>query len=98
VGQAAIGIEIREHDERLEKICKRLNDSKTYLSVLAERSLLRAMGGGCQTPIGAYAEVKNGKIQLQAVSFIGKEVKRARGSAMTSKAEELGRKLAEKIK
>ncbi len=57
VGQAAIGIDIRENDERLEEICRRLSDLNTLHYVTAERALLRALGGGCQTPVGAYAEI-----------------------------------------
>ena len=47
VGQAAIGLEIRADDERLQEICSGLNHPATWHSVLAERSFLRAMGGGC---------------------------------------------------
>lgn len=98
VGQAAIGIEIRENDELLESICKRLNDSNTLRCVIAERALLRAMGGGCQTPIGAYAQVRDKKIHLEAVSFLGKEVKRAKASGTLDSAEELGKKIASRLK
>jgi hydroxymethylbilane synthase len=98
VGQAAIGIEIRENDERLDKICRRLNHAETWHSIVAERALLRAMGGGCQTPIGAHAEVRDNKIHLQAVSFMGKEVKRAKASGPIAIAVELGEKVASKLK
>lgn len=98
VGQAAIGIEIRENDERLQLICDRLSDSSTLHCVNAERALLRAMGGGCQTPVGAYAEIAGDVIRLRAVSFIGQEVKRAEGSAPIAEAVQLGERLAGQIK
>ena len=46
VGQGAIGIEIRADDERIAKICERLNHFNTFQCVAAERAFLRAMGGG----------------------------------------------------
>src|SRR6516162_1501406 len=57
VGQGAIGIEIRADDERIAKICERLNHFVTFHCVTAERAFLQAMGGGCQSPVAAYAEV-----------------------------------------
>ena len=57
VGQGAVGIEIRENDERIAAICERLNHFNTRQCVIAERAFLAAMGGGCQSPVAAYAEV-----------------------------------------
>src|SRR5437867_438977 len=48
VGQAAIGIEIREGDARACSVCEGLNDRQTRQGVMAERAFLKAMGGGCQ--------------------------------------------------
>ena len=52
VGQAAIGIEVREDDGRIGKIIERLNHFNTFAAVTAERAFLRGMGGGCQSPVG----------------------------------------------
>ena len=98
VGQAAIGIEIRENDERLEEICRRLSDLNTLHCVTAERALLQAMGGGCQTPVGAYAEIRDQQIHLRAVSFIGEQVKRAEGDASIAESVQLGERLAAQLK
>jgi hydroxymethylbilane synthase len=96
VGQAAIGIEIRENDPRLESICERLNDAVTHRCVVAERALLRAMGGGCQTPMGAYAKAEGDLIRLQAVSFLGGQVRRV---SMTGRdAISLGEAVAARIR
>src|ERR1022692_1176810 len=51
VGQGAIGIETRADDERIAKICERLNHFNTFQCVTAERAFLRAMGGGGQRPV-----------------------------------------------
>ena len=44
VGQGAIGLEIRENDERMADICGRLNDEETFQCVIAERALLMRDG------------------------------------------------------
>ena len=69
VGQGAIGIEIRADDERIGEICERLNHFNTFQCVTAERAFLRAMGGGCQSPVAAYAEIIGSKMDMRAVSF-----------------------------
>ena len=98
VGQAAIGIEIRDHDERLETICAKLNDANTFQCVTAERSFLAAMGGGCQSPVGAHAEIVGDKIQMRAVSFLHNTVKRAEGKRPLTEAVELGVQIAGQLK
>jgi len=98
VGQAAIGIEIRENDERIDAICAKLNHKATFDCVVAERAFLRAMGGGCQSPVGAYAEVVGTKIRLRAVSFIGATVRRAEAKRSIKEATELGQQIAAELK
>lgn len=98
VGQAAIGIEIRTNDARLEKICVRLNHRATFQCVAAERSFLAAMGGGCQSPVGAHAEIVGDNIQMRAVSFMHNTVKRAQGKRPLPEAVELGRQIAAELK
>ena len=44
VGQAAIGIEVRQDDERAAGLCAKLNHGPTFQCVTAERALLQAMG------------------------------------------------------
>lgn len=94
VGQGAIGIEAREQDERVASICERLNHQNTLQCVTAERAFLRAMGGGCQSPIAAFAEIAGDQIQMRAVSFVDGKVRRAEGKRSIKEAEELGRQLA----
>jgi hydroxymethylbilane synthase len=71
VGQAALGIEIRENDPRLERICAELNDSETNACVTSERTFLQGMGGGCQLAVGAYGQIAHGALRLSAISFLG---------------------------
>ena len=98
VGQGAIGIEIRADDERISKICERLNHFNTFHCVTAERAFLRAMGGGCQSPVAAYAEITSGKIFLRAVSFYDENVKRGEMKRPIAEAILLGEELAAQLK
>ena len=98
VGQGAVGIEIREHDERITTICERLNHFNTQQCVTAERAFLAAMGGGCQSPVAAYAEVLGHQIRLRAVSFIGETIKRGEARRVVKEAVALGEQLAAELK
>lgn len=97
VGQAAIGLEIRIDDSRMTKICDRLNDQPTYQCILAERALLRGLGGGCQVPVGAFAETEKSELHLRAISFMGKTLRRGKLSGPPEKAEEIGQRLAAQL-
>lgn len=66
-GQGALGIEIRKGDTRMREILAFLNDPDARAATTCERALLNQLGGGCQVPIGAFAEVKNGTIHLNAI-------------------------------
>lgn len=98
VGQGAIGIEIRENDPRIEAVCAKLNHFETLQCVLAERAFLSGMGGGCQSPVGAYAEVLGSELLMRTVSFIGGTVRRAEARRSLSEPAELGHELAAKLK
>ncbi len=97
VGQAAIGIEIRADDERLASICQRLNHFNTLQCVTAERAFLHAMGGGCLSPVAAYAEVVGEQIKMRAVSYRDEKVKRGEARRPIKEAVELGAQLAAEL-
>jgi hydroxymethylbilane synthase len=98
VGQAAIGIEIRADDERLSRICERLNHLDTFRAVTAERAFLQGMGGGCQSPVAAYAEIAGDKITMRAVSFREGPAKRTEGQRSVHEAAVLGEEIAAKLR
>jgi hydroxymethylbilane synthase len=98
VGQGAIGIETRTNDERIAKICARLNHADTFHAVTAERAFLRGMGGGCQSPVGAHAVISGDTISLKAISFRDNSVKRGEGKRPVSEATALGERIAAELK
>jgi hydroxymethylbilane synthase len=95
VGQAAIGIEIREDDGPVSELCNALNHRESFQCVMAERSFLRAMGGGCQLAVAAHAQVVDGKLRMRAVSFLHGSAWRGEGEG--TDPVELGRAVAAKV-
>ncbi|HEX8814057.1 MAG TPA: hydroxymethylbilane synthase [Terriglobales bacterium] len=66
-GQGALGIEIRAGDSETRRHLSFLDDPAARASTTCERALLNKLGGGCQVPIGAFAEVRNGRVHLTGV-------------------------------
>ncbi len=66
-GQGALGIEIREGDAATLRHLEFLNDSAARAATTCERTLLNRLGGGCQVPIGAFAEMRDGNLHLEAI-------------------------------
>jgi len=66
-GQGALGIEIRAGDEAMRKHLAFLDDADARAATTCERALLNKLGGGCQVPIGAFAEVHEGTLSLTAI-------------------------------
>ena len=98
VGQAAIGIEIREDDGRISKIVERLNHFNTITAVTAERAFLAGMGGGCQSPVGAHAVVEDKQLRLCAVSFLNDSVQRAEQVGSVLEPAQLGAAVADELR
>jgi hydroxymethylbilane synthase len=66
-GQGALGIEIREGDAEIHEQLVFLDDPAARASTTCERALLNCLGGGCQVPIGAFAEVRAGGLHLESI-------------------------------
>ncbi len=66
-GQGALGIEIREGDAKTRELLSFLDNPHTRAATTCERALLSSLGGGCQVPIGAFAEMRKGKLHLDSI-------------------------------
>jgi hydroxymethylbilane synthase len=66
-GQGALGIEIRQDDPEMRKYLAFLDDAVARATTTCERALLNKLGGGCQVPIGAFAEIQNEILSLTAI-------------------------------
>jgi hydroxymethylbilane synthase len=63
-GQGAIAVQIREDDEQMRALLAPLHHADTWRQVRAERAFLAALEGGCQVPIGALAQERDGESML----------------------------------
>ncbi len=99
VGQGALGIEINSQNKLVEEILQLVHHEETYKAVLAERSLLKTLEGGCQVPIGAFAEVKTNGIYLDALvgSLDGTITFRKKMKGSKKDPESLGKALAKDL-
>jgi len=95
-GQGAIAVQVRSDDERMLPVAAAIDDPDTRLAVEAERSFLRASGGGCRAPIGALATITGDELDLLGgyASPDGAQITIARRHGPVSSGEELGRGLA----
>lgn len=67
IGQGALGLECRSEDPEVNALIAPLADRETALCVRAERALNQRLHGGCQVPIGAYAELQGDALRLRAL-------------------------------
>jgi hydroxymethylbilane synthase len=96
VGQGALGLECRTEDGGTRAIVEKLNHEPSRQAVTAERSLLRALGGGCQVPIGALTTLAGESLTLRGVVLPPDGRCRVEGflEGPATAAEDLGRQLA----
>lgn len=99
IGQGAVGIECREDDPMINEILSPLNHDKTAICVTAERALNERLNGGCQVPIGGFAELEGDQINLRGLIGYpdGTKIFRSEKSASIKDAEELGISVAEEL-
>jgi hydroxymethylbilane synthase len=99
VGQGALGLECRAADDVTCALLHPLNDVPTRQAILAERALLRGLGGGCLVPIGALATVEGEQLHLRGavLSPDGGQRVASEVEGLATAAEWLGRQLAETL-
>ena len=99
VGQGALGIETRDDDSATIEVVRTLDHKFTRLACLAERAFLRSLGGGCLLPIAAHATVREKRVKLDGLvtDTEGKQVIRERLAGGFDEAEDLGRRLGERL-
>jgi hydroxymethylbilane synthase len=100
VGQGALAVETRSDDEETLSLLAPLNHQQTRAACMAERALLRELGGGCQLPIAAHAVVFEDRLQLDGLVAdpSGETIIRDSLAGATSRAEQLGSELAVRLR
>ncbi|HLJ25474.1 MAG TPA: hydroxymethylbilane synthase [Candidatus Angelobacter sp.] len=96
-GQGALGIEVRRQDGQMRAALAFLDDADARATTACERALLLGLGGGCQVPIGAWAEIQQAKLRLTAIVGRpdGSELLRERAEG--ADPEQVGREAAETL-
>ena len=91
-GQGALAIETRAGDTSTKSHLAFLDDANARSTTACERAALNALGGGCQVPIGAYAEIIRGRLRLTAVVARpdGQEILREQQEGDAGDPEQLG--------
>lgn len=99
VSQGALGIETRADDDETNALVSRLDNAQTRAEVLAERALLRSLGGGCQVPIAAHATVGGASIRLEGLvaALDGSQVIRDSIEGDAADAGRIGERLAARM-
>ncbi len=99
IGQGAIGIECRENDKAVLDLIQPLQHENTRICVSAERAMNHRLEGGCQVPIGGYAQINNDILTLRGLvgQPDGSEMIRGEETGKLSDAEQLGTKLADDL-
>lgn len=97
--QGAILVACRLDDEAAKEACHHFNDVHTATCVKAEREFLKALSGGCSTPVSALAQIENNQLKLQGsiLSVDGKEKVSVERTVPLQQANELGTDAAKEI-
>ncbi len=99
VAQGALVVECRADDARMSALLALLDHAPTRAAITAERAFLRALGGGCQLPIAAYAEIDGNELCLRGLVSQpdGQRCVRDTIRGETKRAQSLGAQLAERV-
>ncbi len=99
VAQGIVGIAAREGDDRAAGFVASISHLETFTVARAERGLLGVLEGGCRVPIGAFAELDNGKLHLRAIvaSLDGDRCIREEIEGEAADAEDLGVALGKRM-
>jgi len=99
IGQGTIALQCKKDDQKTLNILKAVNDKETYYCIQAERALLEAIGGDCDTAVGGLAKLWNNKIILKSELFSNDGSKKffAESSGYITEAKEIGYTVGKKL-
>lgn len=98
-GQGVLAVEIREKDDRSQRLLKEVEKEELRGKMIAERGMLKHLGGDCHVPVGCHSEVLDDRLTLTALvgSKDGREHVEVRAEAPFEKADELGVEVADRL-
>ncbi|WP_375451067.1 hydroxymethylbilane synthase [uncultured Devosia sp.] len=97
--QGAVGIAIRQEDQRLAALVAPLDHRETHLGIVAERALLRVLDGSCRTPVGALSRLEGDMVLLRGeiISLDGQTTVADSVTGPAGDAEALGAALGQRL-
>lgn len=99
IGQGMLAVECHADAHEMHEMLLKINDPQAHFCALAERSMNRALQGGCQVPIGGYAEIMGNQLQLRGrvLTPDGKKQLDAKAVGPIDQANQIGIDVAEKL-
>ncbi len=97
VGQGALGIEIRADDQAVLNLVQPLNHEPTWQGVVAERTFLEAMGGGCSTAVTSQGVINGDTIKLRGMALGSDGILYASEEGSVLALEKVARRLAHRL-
>ena len=99
-GQGVIALQCRKEDKEIINLLEKVNHQATYHCVQAERNVLKALDGDCETAVGAFAQINKDKINIEAELFSldGEERFYHKSSKELNFASQLGKEVGEILK
>ena len=99
IGQGTIALQCKKDDQKTLNILQSVNDKETYYCIQAERALLEAIGGDCDTAIAGIAKLSNQKISLKSELFSndGNKKFEFQSSGHFKEAKEIGYKVGKEL-
>lgn len=100
IAQGAIGIEIREGDEKIAKLLEPINHGESATAMACERAFLAALDGSCRTPIAGHARLADGRLHFrgETLTLDGKKVFTAERVGSPADAARMGTDAAAEVK
>ena len=96
-GQGALGLEIRAEDDEMLTLVQPLHHESTWQSVVAERSFVQAMGGGCSAAIAALGTVTGNTLRLQGMAASSNGILYASEEGDVLASEQVAGRLAQRL-
>jgi len=99
-GQGVIALQCRKNDQELIEVLNKIDHKTTHNCIKAERNVLKVLEGDCETAVGAFAEINDDKISLEAELFSldGKQRFHVKSSKDLKLVSELGIEVGETLK
>lgn len=95
--QGILGLEYREENQWLGTLLAKLSHEPSDFAARAERAFLKAAGGNCHMPVGAWCRPGRGGFLLTGLYGVPGSSKTVQGEMAGGNPERLGRALAQRL-